>query len=593
MTEATPARGHLALSGSRTTMGQGQRITWIVAVLVSLSIAAFVVLGVATSTAHLGEDSPLAQKYTEVPGGPPGTAPQATFDNSWGRETGTETLVLYDTEGSDSDIADSETHAIVAANLATHFGRAHTAPMNDYAAGDMTDFDAVVYVGATSARSVPTTFHEDMLNGQVPVLWAGKNIAAVSASDPRARERFTTAYGWDPVASTQSGPEDIDGVDYQGHMLTRNGAAAGAILVPRILDEDKVDVLATTTGNQPQPWAIRSGNLTHIGENPLTYVDETDRYLAFADLYYDLLAPGTAPVKQAALRLEDVDAAANPDDLRAITDFLHERGIPFQVAVVPIRISTTPGDDPDSWLGLSLGDRPDVVKALRYMQDHGGTLIQHGTTHQFGTLDNPYNGSSGADFEFYRAECSANAGPIYEIEPCQNDSHIVGTGPVGPDSVEGWVQRLKEGKEVFSELGLGEITVFETPHYLASSNAYAAMAEVFEYRYERTHYFPGQLTGTQAPYQSAMDQFFPYTVNDLYGSRVIPENLGNITNEEQNNHAVRDPAFIIGGAEANLAVRESTASFFYHPFLGVEQLRETVEGIENLGYTFVPAMELK
>ncbi len=46
-------------------------------------------------------------------------------------------------------------------------------------------------------------------------------------------------------------------------------------------------------------------------------------------------------------------------------------------------------------------------------------------------------------------------------------------------------------------------------------------------------------------------------------------------------------------AKANLAVRESTASFFYHPFLGVQELEETVNGIEDLGYTFVSATDLK
>lgn len=56
---------------------------------------------------------------------------------------------------------------------------------------------------------------------------------------------------------------------------------------------------------------------------------------------------------------------------------------------------------------------------------------------------------------------------------------------------------------------------------------------------------------------------------------------------------LQDPEFIIEGAEANLAVRESTASFFYHPFLGVEQLRETIDGIEDLGYNFVSAIELE
>lgn len=81
-------------------------------------------------------------------------------------------------------------------------------------------------------------------------------------------------------------------------------------------------------------------------------------------------------------------------------------------------------------------------------------------------------------------------------------------------------------------------------------------------------------------------------MHDIYGSTVLPENLGNISVVEQNNHLVRPPEFIIDGARANLVVRESTASFFFHPFLDVALLDEAVQGIKDLGYTFVPATDL-
>lgn len=45
-------------------------------------------------------------------------------------------------------------------------------------------------------------------------------------------------------------------------------------------------------------------------------------------------------------------------------------------------------------------------------------------------------------------------------------------------------------------------------------------------------------------------------------------------------------------AEDNLLVRESTASFFFHPFLELDLLKETVDGIRDLGYTFVPVSDL-
>ena len=89
------------------------------------------------------------------------------------------------------------------------------------------------------------------------------------------------------------------------------------------------------------------------------------------------------------------------------------------------------------------------------------------------------------------------------------------------------------------------------------------------------------------------NQHFPYTVHDIHGSTVYPENLGNITESEQNNHATRDPQFLISRARAHLAVRESTASFFFHPYLDINYLKDTVEGIQELGYEFVPVTELK
>ena len=89
-----------------------------------------------------------------------------------------------------------------------------------------------------------------------------------------------------------------------------------------------------------------------------------------------------------------------------------------------------------------------------------------------------------------------------------------------------------------------------------------------------------------------MGQYFPYSVRDVYGSAVIPENIGNIEPEPFNNHPARLPADLIATAKANLVVRDGTASFFYHPYLGTDALKQTVEGIQGLGYTFVAGSAL-
>ena len=90
-------------------------------------------------------------------------------------------------------------------------------------------------------------------------------------------------------------------------------------------------------------------------------------------------------------------------------------------------------------------------------------------------------------------------------------------------------------------------------------------------------------------YDHAFGQFFPYSVNDVNGERVIPENLGNYEPVVSNNNPPRLPADIIANAKSNLAVTQGVASFFFHPDYPLAQLRATVTGIKGLGYTFVPA----
>ena len=86
-----------------------------------------------------------------------------------------------------------------------------------------------------------------------------------------------------------------------------------------------------------------------------------------------------------------------------------------------------------------------------------------------------------------------------------------------------------------------------------------------------------------------MGQFFPYTVRDVYGTAVVPENLGNVEPEWFNNHPPRLPADILASAQRNLVLRDGTASFFYHPYLGTSYLKTIVTGIQGMGYTFVTA----
>ena len=56
------------------------------------------------------------------------------------------------------------------------------------------------------------------------------------------------------------------------------------------------------------------------------------------------------------------------------------------------------------------------VSALKYMQSKGGTIIEHGYTHQYSNVANPYDGVTGDDAEFFRAQCATTQTPPYNFD---------------------------------------------------------------------------------------------------------------------------------------------------------------------------------
>jgi uncharacterized protein YdaL len=157
-----------------------------------------------------------------------------------------------------------------------------------YAAGELDGYAAVVYLGSTFDEPLPTPFLNDVLAGSRPVLWVGSNIWQLVSQDPTFAADFgftTTFYDTSPVSR----------VDYKGTALTRDLLNGGGIVGVQINDPTRAQVLATAVKGDGStiPWAVRGANLTYVGESPFSYVTGNDRYLAFADLLFDLLAPST------------------------------------------------------------------------------------------------------------------------------------------------------------------------------------------------------------------------------------------------------------------------------------------------------------
>lgn len=476
------------------------------------------------------------------------------------------TLVLYDDTSVPAWTA--ELHAISAGQLASHFGPWEARAVATYRAGDLAGYRAVVYLGSDVHAALPDAFLDDVLAGTKPVMWLLGNVDRLAGRAAGLAGRFGFRAGPQETLATVA-------VEYRGEPLTRYGFDGSARRGAEIVDPARATVLAEGVREDGTrfPWAVRSGGFFYLSEIPFTFPDERGRYLALADLLFDLLAPETAERHRALVRIEDVTPVMPPDKLRAIADVLHANGAPFTVAVVPVF------EDPLGIyfedgvpLTVRLRDAPEVVEALRYMVSKGGTLLLHGYTHQYGTKRNPYDGQSGNDYEFWLAhEDETGAvrmdGPTLEAP---------GTWAAG---------RVRLGLEELAAAGLPAPGMFEYPHYAGSPEDSRAIAKILPIAYHRGLYFPGTLTGAE-DLARPFEQIVPYPVKDVYGFTIVPENI-----------AFYDPwtpaprqrlaPELVANARANRVVRDGLASFFFHPWFEVGVLEEIVRGIQAEGYVFV------
>ena len=261
-----------------------------------------------------------------------------------------------------------------------------------------------------------------------------------------------------------------------------------------------------------------------------------------------------------------------------MADYLSAKRIPFGFGVSPYY--RDPQGREDAPYELLLRDAPELADALRYLLRRGGVLVGHGYTHQWDGASNPYNGVTGDDVEFYRVTETGDG----KVQP---------RGPLPADHGIEWSEhRLVAANREFRAAGLPRPEIFEFPHYFASPDAYRAAARRFAVRWERSTYVSGLLSGGPLRLDRSVGQFFPYVVRDVYGAKVLPENLGSIAPTAWHQYESRRPEDLVRAARANLVVRDGFAAFYFHTFLDLGLLQETVEGIEAAGYRFVDPRSL-
>ena len=310
-------------------------------------------------------------------------------------------LVLYDTTNAWAHIG--ELHAQMTANLVGHFGSATTKPVVNYTKGEMKAYDAVIYNGSTWDEPIPEAFLDDVIAETRPVIWINRNIWQLTP-----RVGFTDKYGWHWARFDE---DDVQQVRYKGQTLKRDPNNPRGIMDYTILQPSKIKVVAEAVrpDGTTFPWAIKSGNLTYIGEMPVPLHRRDDRYLVFADMLFDLLAPSTPERHRALVRLEDVGPDADPTTFAtSLTTCTAGKFRSASVCTPGTRTrtaSTTAACPRRSSSPTGRASRSSTQSST--CRPTVGRCSCTATRTSDGIAANPYDGMSGDDFEFFTAHVDA------------------------------------------------------------------------------------------------------------------------------------------------------------------------------------------
>lgn len=408
--------------------------------------------------------------------------------------------------------------------------------VDTYTPGEINNYDVTFFVGFTKRYDPPERFMRDVYNSTQRIVWMNTGMERFSKQFNLSKQYGFTFTRFDTVLQ-------FNEVRAGKKTFTKGEPNLNII---NITNTKAVEVIATaysTSTRRESPYIIRNGNFMYIADSPFASATETDRYIFFADMLHDLLGQQHEENHHALLRIEDVDVFENPAKLRDIADMMYAKHLPFLVGVIPFFV------DPQAGLRLSMSDKPEFVDALKYMVAHGATLVMHGITHQ-------YEGVTAVDFEFWDGSTNKK---------------------IRGDSREFVEKKMKTGLEEFWKNNLYPL-VWETPHYTASQLDYPVFAEFFSTAMEQ------RLVIEDPDYS----QYFPYIIEkDLYGQRIIPENLGYIPQDPDPKVEEVAVQQLLEGAKAQLAVRDGFASAFIHAFIDIKYIKEYVDGVLDLGYTFM------
>ncbi|MCL4472700.1 MAG: DUF2334 domain-containing protein [Actinobacteria bacterium] len=410
-----------------------------------------------------------------------------------------------------------------------------------YEAASLQNYDIIFYMGG-SHREINPDFLKDVSTTGKTVVWMGRGLDWLGNVYPLKNLGFEYA--------RVDGSGAFNTVTYDNTQLARTNPVTN---VTYVTDESRAEVPAWTEGDGDRaPYVIHSGSFWYFADIPMVGTDansvysavgatEDSAYLVLADLLHDITGQDHPSQHAALVRIEDMHPNSDVNRLNSVVDYLYHKQVPFGIALVPVYKNPATGEQ------VHLSDRPEFVAAIKDAEAKGAVIVMHGYTHQL-------NGETVVDYEFWDGQTHA---------PPANET---------PESVSA---RVEAGLRETAAVGIYP-QIWETPHYAASDMAHSVISRYFNVVWERS----------DAP-------FFPYLVTlPKTGQTDLPETLGYVNPTEGFPGQGHSADTLVSVAGQQKVVRDGTAAFFFHPMVDGSQLRKTVEGLQDEGFTFVSPLQM-
>ncbi len=417
--------------------------------------------------------------------------------------------------------------------LLSHFKiGAISIPQEKYQSGMCSEYDFIFIVGIDSGVT-DYDFISDLKIAKGTVVWLGKGVSEFLRDNDgtgleysgirNAFVQVTYKSGLDQSASL-SKPDGFD-IDFKREFT----------IVEPSLESSVYAYLYD--GNTKVPFAVNEGDFWHVSR----FENQGILFYIVADIMYDILGETDFEQEQTYIRIEDVHPMRNTKTLRAVADYLHGRGIPFMIALIPVY------KDPTSSHMTTIDERPEFANTIRYMQDRGGSVILHGYTHQEFKTE-----TSGEGFEFWNG-----------IENAPLDASI---------DIEQYVfEKVYSGLSSCISNGIYPLG-FESPHYAIDIQGYREIKKYFST-------YVGQLQENDMKFGTTA---YPYKIYDTERvNKLLPENLGYV--DPENPFTLEE---IFENYDNVDIVRGNIKGVFFHPYLDIAYLKSIVEELERRGAVF-------